>query len=148
MSQEAPSPFAGRLLTMRIIHASLMVGCVTFAIFSLTQPQPPRILEGHIPILSYVAVAFAVASGLMAYLLPGMMTASLRRRLTERLPTETSDVENTEEMWWNHYQTRLIISAALLEGVVFLALLAFLLEGRTQVLWIAGIFLLLLASLF
>lgn len=128
---------AQRLLTLRIIHLALALGCLVFAVVALYQRQQPRAVPPPpSPMVSYVGIAFTVAAGLAYLVVPGMLLGGWRRRLARGEQTETD--------YWNLLQTHFIVGAALLEGTVFFQLVAYLTEGQPWTLGIALFFWLLL----
>src|SRR5207237_10518466 len=113
--------------------------------------------------------AFAVLIGLALIVVPNMLAANWRQKiaqgidpLTTTRPPETILEEGgpippppspqadpaRSVRWWQLYQTRLIITAALIEGVIFFELVAYLTEGPPCSLGMAALFLVGLALLF
>ena len=142
-----PDPSAAlraRLLTMRVIHLALVAGCLSFAAIVIYLRSQPGAAVAELPVLSFAGIALATMTAMAAVVVPGMLAANARRELA---PGDVSAPE-TDPRWWNLYQTRLIIVAALLEGTVFFQLVAFLVEGMPWNLGLGAVFLVGLALLF
>jgi hypothetical protein len=116
----------GMLRVMRIIHASLCLGLIVFLIVVLavrgsgTMAPPPEV-----PIISYIAVAFAVIQGAASFLLPLLLEVVWRKQAAQ-----SGAPAKTNSFWWIYYQTRMIMRAALLEGAGFFLAIAYLVEGQ------------------
>ncbi len=144
-----------RLRTMRLIHASLLMGCSTFAVIALVLRQQQAAPVPEQPMLSFVGLALAGSTGLALLLVPNAVTASWRKTIARGIfPLSTTPMTDAASGsgqsigWWGLYQTRLIITAALIEGVIFFELLAYLTEGPPWNLAMAALFLVGLALLF
>jgi hypothetical protein len=159
MSQEDRFGQAGRLMTMRIIHGALLAGSAAFAglaIYIRSRGDQP-IAEP--PIISYVGVIFAATTLIAFLVVPNIMAANFRTCVAAGLnplpvsytrggrPAQPQILEGNA-LWWALYQIRLIVMAALLEGTIFLQLIAYLLEGIGWSLGLALLFWLSLALLF
>jgi hypothetical protein len=157
-----------RLRVMRIIHAALVMGCLSFAaiaVFLRTQ-QPFQVPQQ--PVLSLAGLAFGVIALLAIPVVANMLAANWRQKIalgidplsTSRPPESVLEEggpvsphrpeEHPERsvQWWALYQTRMIILAALLEGSTFFQLIAYLTEGEKSNLVLAGILVLGLLLLF
>jgi hypothetical protein len=93
-------------------------------------PPPP-----DLPIITYVAVAFGLAYLVAAHIVPGLVTAWMRRKMArETGPGYTNDANpdpftrDTDKLA-GLLQTYLILTAAPLEGGIFFLLIAYLVEG-------------------
>src|SRR5207247_2639708 len=60
-------------------------------------------------------------------------------------PPSVREAPERSARWWALYQVRLIITAAMLEGVIFFQLIAYLIEGVAWSLGLAALFLVALA---
>jgi hypothetical protein len=126
MSQ-APFDLGQRVRTMQILWAGIVIGAVVFAIVVVavgSLNQPP---QGNI--LSLVGVVFTAMDFVAFLVMPGIMAKNAAAQL-QGMPEE--------ERWCGIYQTKLIIGLALLEGVVFLNLIACMQEHNWWSLAIAG----------
>jgi len=156
MSDEDHSPSVQmQLQTMRIIHAALLLGCLIFAVIAIVvrarenRPVPEQ------PMLSFVGLALAGVMGLAVLVVPNAVTANWRQKIARGIdplsttrPSPPQATPGQSVSWWGLYQTRMIITAAMLEGVIFFVLIAYLIEGPLWNLGIAALFLVALALLF
>ena len=156
MSADDFSP-SNRLLlrTMRIIHAALLMGCLTFAVIVIVMRARENRPGPDPPLVSLMGLALAGVMGLTALIVPNVLAATWRQKMARGIdptsPTRPSSPQATAGQsvsWWGLYQTRMIIMAALLEGVIFFVLVAYLIEGPVWNLGIAALFLVGLALLF
>lgn len=163
MSEDATPAVRPRLRIMRIVHGALLLGGIAFAVIAIflrrqgTMPTPEQ------PMVSFVGLILAATTLLVLLILPGVLAASWRKKVAAgvnplsaafargrrfHVPEQPIQPPQGAILWWALYQTRLITLAAVLEGTVFLNLLAYLTEGRDWSLGVAGLFLLALALLF
>ena len=99
--------------------------------------------------VSLAGLAFAGIMGLALVIVPNSMAANWRRQIARGLDPSTIRLSSGQVVgWWGLYQTRLIFMAALLEGVIFFALIAYLLESTPWILGVAALFFVGLALLF
>jgi hypothetical protein len=138
-------PFALPLRTGRILIAAMVLGATTFLGITLVlrnagnMPPPPPL-----PIVSYVGIGFALTI-LVAYaVVPNQIAATARKQL----PREARSGQVPVARLTGLYLTRLIIAAALLESIVFMELIAYLLEGQLFSLGLGAVFLIGLALQF
>ena len=156
MSDETHSPNTGAVLrTMRIIHASLLMGSLIFvAVAILMRDQ----LVGPVPeqpIISFIGLALAGWTGLMLLIVPTAIAASSRKKIARGIsPLSTMPMPEAASGsgqsigWWQLYQAQLLIIASMMEGVIFMELNAYLIEGRPWILGVAAPFFVGLALLF
>src|SRR5262249_43814730 len=85
--------------------------------------------------------------GLSTIIVRNAVEANWRKQVARRLaPLPTAPLPSMQAApeqavrWWQFYQTRLIITAAQLEGVIFFALIAYLVEGTPWTLGVAALF--------
>ncbi|MBI1917749.1 MAG: hypothetical protein HYS12_23895 [Planctomycetes bacterium] len=143
------------LRTMRFIHASVLMGCLIFAGIAIVLRQQQGGPVPEPPMLSFVGLALAGSTGLALLIVPNAVAASWRKKIargisslsTMPMPDPASD-SGQSIGWWGLYQSRLIITAAPMEGVVFLALHAYLAEGPPWILGVGALFFVGLALLF
>jgi hypothetical protein len=127
------------LRPMQIIVATLAFGVVSFFVVTLFIGSHGG---GNGPdsnhIVTYVGMGFAIVGAIVWIILRDLIARQSRKSVlagdTRRLATV--------------YQTRLIISCALLEGIAFLNLVAYLIEHQRMSLVIAGAYLVILLNQF
>ncbi len=144
-TSEERLPSAQRLLTLRIIHIALLVGCLTFGVIAVVvgEQAQPAVLPDP-PLLSHVGIVFAGLVGLAYLLVPAMMLNSWRHRLARGEANAVPAGDDADSPYWDFLQTHFIVGAALLESVVFFQLLVYLSEKQPWSLGVAAFFWLLL----
>jgi hypothetical protein len=152
MFTEEERAFLARVTrTMQIIVGALAGGVVMFfvAVLVITSDNPPK--PPDTPILSYMAVAAALAAILVATLFPGLVLRSQRQAILNGKPAleagpkggqPLSEAEQQLMPFLGGYQTALIIRSAILEGAAFFCLIAYMQEGQLWSLVCAGVLLL------
>jgi membrane protein YdbS with pleckstrin-like domain len=125
-----------RVRTCRIIVLALCCGVVLFAVIAVAMRlggllEPPPAL----PILSYVAAAFALAAVIASFIVPGVIEKSWREQWSrERQAAEGACTPDHEEAFLHSaltlFQTRLIVRCAIVEGAALFQLVAYFLEGQ------------------
>ncbi len=156
MSDEDFSPDVQmQLRTMRIIHAALVMGCLIFAVIVIVMRARENRPVPDQPVLSFAGLALAGVMGLTVLVVPNALAANWRQKIARGIdplsttrPSSSQATPGQSVGWWGLYQTRMIISAAMLEGVIFFELIAYMTEGRPWDLGIAALFLVGLALLF
>src|SRR5262249_45244377 len=138
MNGTGSEPMAARMRVLRILHASLCLGLLIFLgiVVGLGPVALPGGAAPEVPLVSYVGVGFAVICSLVALVLPRPLEAFWRRQAGGRAEDPAA-----RERWWTLYQTRLILVAALVQGAGFMQGVAYLLEGQTFSLAVAGVLL-------
>ena len=129
------------VLTLQIIMAALVAGCLFFLLMVLAVPGKLGGWELGLDKQPMTVVALVMAFGILAVriIVPGVITAQMLRPLFQR--------ESNEPGWedlFRVYQTSLIIKAAMLEGAVFLLLVMHMIERSPWTLALAVVFLVLL----
>ena len=115
--------------TLRIIVASLVMGCVTFLCVALYVREQLGRADTETPLITYVGlVGLPVALGLR-FLVPTQIARATRQRLIAAESGADSTDQSIATQLGMAYQTRTIIAGALLEGPTFLFLVAYLVEG-------------------
>lgn len=133
--------------TSQIIAAAMIMGIIFFAGITLVmhvnnQPLPPAAPNQN-PMLLTVA-AFLTVSALVGRF---VVLNALDRNASQKIAdSENEDVRPEDVL--GSYQTRLIISLALLEGPAFFCLVAFMAENRWESFGLAMFLLLLMAMSF
>ncbi len=142
---DSQASFAARLRTMQILVSAMIMGVAGFVVIAVLMrgsgamkaaPDPPMV--------TYVAMLFTLPN-IVAFVIMRQMV------LKQGLSKLVSAPPPPEDQWKSFlalYQTRLIISAALLEGQAFFLVIAYLLEGQLPCLILALIYLVGLALLF
>jgi hypothetical protein len=143
--------------TLQIIVGALAGGALMFmAVVIFLVSQNPPAAAPETPIITYVAYGLSVFSGIASLVVPSLISNRARQSLitggvsnwglVKDLPNaaELGDVAPLAAI----YQTRTITSAALVQGAVFLACVAYLLEHQRPVLIAAGVLLLMIISKF
>jgi hypothetical protein len=124
---------APRVMTMRIIVIALLNGIFVFtgiAVYTRATGQMP---PPEMPLISYLALAFAVPMLLAALFVPPMIEAAAIKKIAR------NGRANPVGPLLGVFQQRLIIRSALFEGPAFFALIGYMLEGQWPTLVIAGL---------
>jgi len=138
---------------MRIILLALMASVSLFVLIAIWLRHQGVIPVAPVPIVTYVG--FVLAAGLVAAIrfFPNRVVAATRRQLA-MIPAdltrraEHAGISPDVSALLAAYQTRLIIIAALLEGIAYYFLIAYLLDGLWISLVMAGVCLAVLAAQF
>lgn len=127
------------LLQLQIIVGALIGGCLFFVAIAVVArlqgafgPAEPR------PIVTYLAIGFAVLALVARMIVPAAIVSGGLRRLAAR-QTEQPDPAETMRELWQLLTSRTIVSAALLEGATFFALIAYLVKGASLALLVAAL---------
>ena len=143
--------------SLQIIVGSLIAGCVIFLVIALATTGG-KVAAGGQSLLTYMAVVFAVTALIARMVVPGILIASTRRKITGGTwrppqspalnPTLAALLERAGDAGKLAmvFQTSSIVGAALLEGAAFFALLAYLVEQSPLSLILAGVLILGLAT--
>src|SRR5262249_25101156 len=127
-----------RLMTLRIIHAALVMGCLFFAGMAVFMRQQQPAVPVDPPMVSYLGVGMALMTGMTYLFLPNMIVANCGPQMAGADEPQASSADVTG--YWNILQSSFIVGAALLEGTIFFQLVAYLLEGQPWTLGVAGVF--------
>ena len=129
---------------MQVIIFSLATGCLTFAVIVVVlhlQNDPAAALKGP-PIITYVALAALLPILIALFTVRGVLEGQARRSALAIAEDEkstsgtTSSIEDrlqsskVKRALLQSCQSRLIVSAALLEGMAFFLLVAYFIEGN------------------
>jgi hypothetical protein len=131
-----PDNLALRIWTMQIIAGAMVLGVSVFLVIALVLRGAGNMLQPpDTSLISYVALAFGIMILVPYCLVPNIVAkAAIRQSARYRNAggaESTAGPSNTEPSeLCAVFQTRLIISAALLEGVAFFALIAYIAEGQ------------------
>jgi hypothetical protein len=124
-----------RVRQLQIVVAALATGPVVFAGIALFAPVQPV----QLPLLAWVAAAFALMAFVLRALVPKLIVARTRQKIARgtatlpgnRMGPSTEEfIERTGDAGylWLTYMTRTIVAAALLEGAAFFNLVVYLLQ--------------------
>jgi len=130
-----------RLRAMQIIAAALIVGVLMFgglAMYMVFAERQGQLPEGQLPVISLLALAMLVVNTPLAFFLPGVVARNGLRQMAAT-PRAAADAQDDTIRLLTLRQTVMIIGLALLEGAAFLGLVAFLVEGQTFALAVAGV---------
>ena len=137
----------------QIIVAALIAGCVIFLVIALVITGG-KVADADQPVLTYVAVAFVAVTLIARMIVPGIMIRSGRRKIAQgtwQLPQQAASrpaslqfLEETGDAGklLMIYTASTIVSASLLEGSAFFALIAYLMEHSWLSLGLAGLLIL------
>ncbi len=129
------------LQTMRILVFALVTGLATFTGVSLFIVQdPPR---DELFMLSLIAPAFFVLEAGLSFFVPALMEKQLPQALAKQGKTSPTPMDLAM-----FFQTKLIVSSALLEGAGFLGVIAYIIEHRPMVLAVPALAIAMLALKF
>jgi hypothetical protein len=137
--------------TLQVIVAAMAVGVLVF--FGIVVAMPGEAVEPP-PLISYVAAAFALVCVAMSWVGPYFITGQVLRLLglgsaPEGASRFVQDMDDqTLARLLGVYQSRLIVACAPLEGGAFFNLIAYMMEGQTFSLMVAGVLVLLMAMWF
>jgi hypothetical protein len=125
--------------TMQIICVALMVAVVTFlgivVYLRFGKGMPPG---NGMPMMSYMAAGMAAIMIVGRVIAPMVITTGMLKQAISLRPIE--DIRKLD--LYGIYQTKMIVSQALLEGAAFFNLVAYMTEGQS---WSLGIVAVLLA---
>jgi hypothetical protein len=121
----------------RIIFFALMMGLASFMVIVLVMAE-----ETKPAVIAYVGLIFAGTVIAVRFIVPGMVAASLVKKLPPGTP------EDLNARLFPVYQQRMIIALALLEGAGFMNCICYLLERQWFSLAIIAVLLILMGMLF
>ncbi|MGW8257562.1 MAG: hypothetical protein ACWGMZ_08765 [Thermoguttaceae bacterium] len=126
----------GRVRVMQIIIGAMFFGCLTFLIIAafLAAGQHRAVEQ---PMVTYIALAMAVMIIVPFIVVPRIIVAQGRKKmLRETSPGANKSAEQRKELEARRagalvelYQTKTIVSGALLEGTIFFLTIAYMIEG-------------------
>lgn len=133
--QRLPENVYGVTRTLQIIVAALVNGVVIFGVIVLIIGGEPD--ENKSPLLTYIAVGYAICSLAGAAVIPRFIGTQRLRSVAhgEERPSAADTVSPPAEIedlgsLLGVYQTRTIIRCAILEGAAFLCLVSYLIEHQ------------------
>lgn len=128
------TPGKQRLLTLQIIVAALLMGCLTFLVISVVvRAQGGGPAAGGQPLLVYVLMIFAAGALVARFIVPRMIVAGGLHGIA----AEDADPVDTTSRLWALLSTRTIVASAILEGVIFFALVVYIIDGSPIALGLA-----------
>ncbi|MCC6127343.1 MAG: hypothetical protein IT426_20470 [Pirellulales bacterium] len=147
----------GRVRAMQIIVAALVMGCVVFAVVAIVvSPLIPT--DADSKLVTYLALGVAVLAMIPRAVVPTIIVATGRKKILGNLKQNSTQrdagtrgirfdelEEEAGRQAISLLQSKLIVSAALIEGPTFFLLVAYMLECSPIALAAAGIMALLLA---
>jgi hypothetical protein len=141
----AQSELQSLVRTMQIIVAALCMGVMTFAGVVVCGVIPAQQANANQNVLTLVALAVAVASGVMSVVLRKAVATSNRQKIaagtwTPSNPQQATPSTDSGKLLMG-FQTQTIIAGALLEGGCFMALVAYMIERQTVSLGAAAVLL-------
>ena len=119
------------LRQLQIIVGSLVAGCLFFLVIVLVVSSGMAAAEG-LPLISYIAIGFAVMALLARITIPRAMLASGRRKI-RRQGGHAAAADGLLQL----LPTQTIVACAVLEGATFFLLVAYLVEGWLPALIVA-----------
>ncbi len=153
MDIEPPKPHPPNIAAACRLQQSLVAG-LTMAVLAalaaayVARLESPPPSEGKTPILTYVAVGHGAVAIVIVMLAPGWVTNSARRRIADHARTSPTHQKLSTQDQHNRlklqllpvYTTRIIINAAILEGVAMIAVAAYFIDAHQLALAMALIF--------
>ena len=143
----------GLVRMLQILVAALTAGCLCFLVVALAVFGGPKD-PSEMPVVTYICSAIAVCLVLARFIVPAIFVAQARRKI--RLGTWTSPVQHVEADWAKQNDdigkltqvlvSQTIIAAAIIEGAVFLLLLAYFMEQSPLSLVLAVLLIVALAA--
>jgi hypothetical protein len=137
---------AGITRTLQIIVGVMLTGLIAFlsvviALRTTQQGAPPPRGQGEVraasPVLTFCAFAFAAFALPASVIVPRIVAGNQRRSIAHGTSSLESGPDGDARKLALVYQQTLIIGVAMNEGVAFLALIAFLIEGQQPALMLA-----------
>jgi hypothetical protein len=140
MSTNLETALDVRIRTMRIIIFALLNGIVIFMAIAIFLRTSGNITPVDRLIISPAALIFGAVVSVVHWVVPNMLAARARRQIAYGQGTLTpatggiAPIAGEVGQLVALYQTRLIMSAAFLEGATFFFLIAFMIEGQVYTL--------------
>jgi hypothetical protein len=123
-----------RIRMMQIILSVLVGGCLIFMTVAVIVRQRGAMNAAwRDPIMTYIALAFALIVLVNSFILSNLMTSKGRLRIveaTKAIRVSGAMHDYTTDLY-DLYQTRMIVTAAPREGGTFFLLIAYMLEGNS-----------------
>jgi hypothetical protein len=152
------------IMTLRVIVIALATGVVAFAVAAIVirMQQAAAPANDAAGLLTILGIAAAPVAFLLSRFLPGLIVAKARRQIAggqygvpaESNPNQASGPQSgmvqlgDDGKLFTVFQTKTIISAALVDGAAFLNIVAFLLGGSLIALGLGLLLALAIVSLF
>jgi hypothetical protein len=155
MPRNGINGLAGLVRTLQIIVAALTSGCITFLAIVLVVVGVPGLPDVP-PILTWIAAAIAATMVMARLVVPAIFVARARRKIRQgafkapmgKFPVVSSDSVATDSAvnaLAQVFLSKTILAAAILEGAVFLLLVAYLVEHAPMSLMLAVLLIVALA---
>ncbi len=133
-----------RARALQIVVGAMILGVVTFAVVAWVISRDKAHFE--FSLLAIVGVVFAASSLPMAIILPNIIRQNLNQP-TAGSGTPTDAPDRVDAIFAG-FQSSTIIRFALLEGAAFLNVIAFMIDGASICLIVAGLLLVIMAAMF
>lgn len=140
------------LLTMQIIAGALINGVVVFFVIAVFVLSPQ--VNNDPPLIAYIALGVGCLAVVMSFAIPNLIMASTKKSLIKGKPINLPDnYQGATNVGFlgplvGMYQTKLIISMAILEGAAFFNLIAYIIEGQRMSLIMTGLLVAIMATKF
>jgi hypothetical protein len=155
MSGNGISSLVGLVRTVQIIVGALTGGCVTFLVVVLVAVGVPGLPDSP-PIMAWVAAVIAAVMVLLRLMIPAIFVARSRRKIRQgafkspigKFPAvslEAAGPDSAQNALAQVFLSKTILAAAILEGAVFLLLVAYLVEHAPMSLMLAVLLIVALA---
>lgn len=135
---------ATRLRQMQLIIAALIVGAALF-LGGLVVGRHSKVHQppNAPPVLGAIALGYAGLALVARTIVPGLMTSAAVRRMAARPP---GPADEEVASWCGEFQTRLILTTAILEGAALFLGVAYFLTGAGWLLGAAALMLFAMAA--
>lgn len=149
-SQGLGQPLAG-LRQVQIAVGALVAGCAIFLVIALAfAPAAAEQAAEDRPWLGWMAAALAVIGCLARAIVPGLIVANGRRKIAAEEPPDAGQdrpagQHEDQRRLWPLFVSSQIVAGGILEGLVFFALIAYLVEASLLALILAIVLILGLA---
>jgi protein-S-isoprenylcysteine O-methyltransferase Ste14 len=135
---------------IQIIVFALMMGVLVFAgiatFLKINNPNPPNPNAQQPDLLPQIAVGMAAIMVAMRFVVPAMMAKGQLKAV--RHSTLWQDERRRQGALYGVYQQRTIVEDAMLEGVSFFLIVAFIVTGQWWLLGVVGLLVALMAAWF
>lgn len=148
MSGNGVNSPAGFTRTLQIIVAAMVAGCSLFLTIVLVIVFSGPSKSPDVPIITYIAVAFAAGAVAMHLIIPGIVVAQGRRKILAETSSTTPATQDDTSKFSQLLITKTIIAAAILEGAALFSLIAHIVERSPLSLGAAIVLIVMLAAHF
>jgi hypothetical protein len=113
---------SARVRVMQVVVGALLFGVAFFALIAVSIRQQQNNPPPAVPMISYMAIGFAVAVFAARLFVLPMVQAAAQKNPALQAGTDLN-------RWLTLYLTRMVVGAALFEAAAFLSLMAYMIEG-------------------